>query len=129
MDPMLFQYNVNRTKLTQQSRDIARAVLVDGMPQVAAARRWGVSQPRVAAICRLVRDPDLTADGEPRQPRSDVWVAVRVPPDVAVEIREMAKSGRKRTKARKVAERARDAEIAATGSVFGIGEVVDPDAD
>lgn len=82
-----FRKAVRRTRLTEQSRQIARKVLVLGWEQKDAARFFGVSQPRVSAICATV----LRARTSREAPEHWCKVTVVVPPDLAIAIRQAAR--------------------------------------
>lgn len=54
MNAHAFKVAVSGTRLTPRSQEVARAVLVQGEPQHAVARRTGLNRQRVNQIVRLV---------------------------------------------------------------------------
>jgi hypothetical protein len=100
---------------------MARLVLVEGRPQSEVARLYGVKQPRVAYLVRIVKDP-------PKRVRGLVRIGGLVSVDTATKVREIvarAKVAKAAQTAQEAAERALEDEYAGT---YSSGEIIDPDA-
>ena len=98
-----FDRAVAHTRLSEQSIEIARRVLVRGWDQADAAKLYGVTQPRVSAICAVV----LRARASRELPKDWVKVAVTVPEPLAKAMRQAAREAKHELEAgRKAAWRA-----------------------
>lgn len=129
MDRTLFFYNANQTCLNKRSRAIAYAVLVEGESQRSQARRYGLSQPRVAAIVKAIREPAI-ASGTPRRPPGWVYVGARVPSEMAALLRMHMRTARQTqvAEARKAAKLEAEREPGPDfESSYSGSEIVSPD--
>ena len=98
-----FHKAVDHTRLSAQSVAIAHKVLVKGWDQADAAKLYGVTQPRVSAICAVV----LRARASRELPKDWVKVAVTVPEPLAKAMRQAAREAKRELEAeRKAAWRA-----------------------
>lgn len=88
MSPEQFTAYVDRTRLKPRARRMAEAVLVEGISAAEAARREGVTRESARAAAARVMREVRSAGGYPVD-----WVTVTevVPPEIAEEIRDVAK--------------------------------------
>lgn len=87
-----FEALANARRMAPQNVAACRAVLVGGMSQADAARMLGVSRVRMLALLRQIQRVKPSAV---RYPATWQTVSVRVPPDVARQIRELAKAAQR----------------------------------
>ena len=120
MNQMMFDYNANRCgRVSARCREMARLVLVDGLSQSEVARRYGVKQPRVAYLVKLVKDP-------PERNRNLVRIGGLVDADTADKVRAVIAQAQlekaAQAKADGLARAAAEGEPTYAGS-----EIVSPD--
>ena len=119
MEPMFFNYNANKCRLTARCRDMARLVLVDGLSQSEVARRYGVKQPRVAYLVKLVKDP-------PERNRNLVRIGGLVDADTAAKVRAVIAQAQLEKAAQAKADGLARASDAGEPTYAG-SEIVSPD--
>lgn len=88
--PRTFSRIADKTRLGPAGREMARRVLVDGLRPAEVARRMGVVPQTVRDKLHVIANALRAEQGAPA---GWVVVTVLVPPDVASEIREIARLG------------------------------------
>lgn len=92
LTPSDFDRLAARTRLSESSLRIARAVLLEGVSQTEAARREGLTRQRASeAVGRILRE--LRA--EAGYPSSWEVITVCVPPETADRIRDLAQAAQR----------------------------------
>jgi len=90
MTPGMFSRLADKTRLGPAGREMARRVLVDGIRPAEVARQMGVVPQTVRDKLEVIASALRAEQGAPAD-----WVVVTVlvPPDVAADIREIARLG------------------------------------
>ncbi|EMM4514142.1 hypothetical protein WAQ86_004772 [Salmonella enterica] len=91
MTPLEFEIareKLQHSGISAETFDIAREVLVDGLPQVRVAKEHGLTRQRINSMVKRVTlaFSDIPQDWE----RVEIWL----PPELAQKVRDMAQSAR-----------------------------------
>lgn len=91
MTPSQFEHTAARMKHSPRVREACRRVLVDGVALTDAAADAGMGKPHLSRACASIR---ARWEVLQRAPVDWVTVTVRVPRDVAAQIKAMARKAR-----------------------------------
>jgi hypothetical protein len=91
MNEQLFDEQASKTRLTERSRAMARAILVDGRTPAEVGSEYGVSRQRAADAARRVVD---AADRNREIPADWQRVTVRVHPGLVKVVRYLERMAR-----------------------------------